>query len=55
MSRTEAMKIVDHMSIKDLEDTAVGSGVKRKDVRSNFSVKGVQTLVIRYLSDYVRF
>jgi len=49
MSKAQAESIVRAMSIKDLEDAVVKSGLKRKDARNNLSVKGIQGLVVKHL------
>ena len=52
MTKSQAESLVGKMSIKELEDTAVRSGIKRGDVRRSLTVKGVQSLVIRGLEYY---
>jgi len=52
MTKQQAESLVKDMTIKELEDTAVRSGIKRNDVRRNLTVNGVQSLVVRGLEYY---
>lgn len=52
MTKQQAETLVKDMSIKELEDTAVRSGIKRSNVRKGMTVKGVQSLVVRGLEYY---
>lgn len=49
MTKSQAKSLVEKMSIKELEDTVVKSGVKRKSARNNLSVRGAVGLAEKHL------